>query len=210
MADLTGHKFHNWTVLEEADSLNNKKRWLCQCVCGRKKVLYQYVISHGRSRSCGCKRGYDLTGKQFGNLKVLMRAIRGDQVRGWVCECSCGKLTLVRTQSLVEGYTQSCGCAGMKKPQKNPETKLFQYYKRTAKKNGENFKLTKTEFLDIVGEPCYFCGVEPTAGVNALDPSLGYVVDNVVSCCGDCRVAKNSKTLKDFTGWLQRIYKHLS
>lgn len=52
----------------------------------------------------------DLAGKAFGRLSVLERA---DSIRGrarWRCSCRCGAVLVVRSDSLVNGRTQSCGC----------------------------------------------------------------------------------------------------
>lgn len=53
----------------------------------------------------------DLTGHQFGRLTVLERTYKKNS-RGpyWLCKCSCGNTTIVRSSSLKDGTTQSCGC----------------------------------------------------------------------------------------------------
>lgn len=54
----------------------------------------------------------DLMGRKFGKLKVLKDSgLRTSQgfVRWW-CRCICGNLTLVRSGSLLEGSSKSCGC----------------------------------------------------------------------------------------------------
>lgn len=56
----------------------------------------------------------DLTGRTFGRLKVFERAPRPADAKGrgahWQCLCECGNFTYVRSDSLVQGWTQSCGC----------------------------------------------------------------------------------------------------
>lgn len=45
-------------------------------------------------------------------------------------------------------------------------------------------------FLD---QPCYYCGHplnETGIGLDRLDSDRGYVLDNVVPCCGTCNMAK--------------------
>lgn len=53
----------------------------------------------------------DLTGKRFGRLVCLRDAGR-DQSRCvlWHCKCDCGRVITVRSNSLLTGNTQSCGC----------------------------------------------------------------------------------------------------
>ena len=76
----------------------------------------------------------DLTGKQFGRLKVLCldedySKKKGKNVRYWKCLCECGTEISVRTSSLKNGNTKSCGCL----------------HKETAR--------NKT-FIDMTGEKC--------------------------------------------------------
>lgn len=56
-------------------------------------------------------RSLDLTNKVFGELTVIAPAPkRNDRYTRWICECSCGNKTEVRTDYLTNGHTISCGC----------------------------------------------------------------------------------------------------
>ena len=56
-------------------------------------------------------RNSDLTGQRFGRLLVIERAGSApDHHRLWKCVCDCGKFTVVPSNSLKLGRTQSCGC----------------------------------------------------------------------------------------------------
>lgn len=48
----------------------------------------------------------NLTGTTFNKLKVI--SYEGNSY--WKCQCECGNLTTVRTSSLKNGKTKSCGC----------------------------------------------------------------------------------------------------
>lgn len=48
----------------------------------------------------------DLTGKQFGHLKVLNY---NEETKKWICQCDCGKITEVMSYNLRLGNTKSCG-----------------------------------------------------------------------------------------------------
>jgi hypothetical protein len=54
----------------------------------------------------------NLIGQKFGNLTVrsLSKANDDRLVRFWNCVCDCGNKTRVRTASLRNGNTKSCGC----------------------------------------------------------------------------------------------------
>jgi len=57
----------------------------------------------------------DLIGQKFSRLKVLERA--GKDKKGhvlWLCQCECGKTTIVRSKLLRDSHTRSCGCLAKK------------------------------------------------------------------------------------------------
>lgn len=58
----------------------------------------------------------DLTGKVFGRLTVIEQApnpYKNDNHACWRCICSCGKETIVPSNSLLKGNTSSCGCGSL-------------------------------------------------------------------------------------------------
>lgn len=60
----------------------------------------------------------DLTGRKFGKLTVIRRAIKeeisdkkcSNAVIYWVCQCDCGNETIVQGSALKSDRTKSCGC----------------------------------------------------------------------------------------------------
>ena len=67
--DLTGHRFGAWSVLERADIVEGNARWLCECDCGTRRVVYasSLKIKTCVPRSCGCQWVKHLT--QHGHAK---------------------------------------------------------------------------------------------------------------------------------------------
>lgn len=64
-----------------------------------------------------------------------------------------------------------------------------------AKRKERLFLLTFEEYVNKVKEPCYYCNdffprVEQGIGLDRLDNTVGYVIDNVVSCCKNCNQIK--------------------
>ena len=53
----------------------------------------------------------DLTGQRFARLTVVSRAenSKSNQTQ-WLCKCDCGNEAIVRSASLINGHTKSCGC----------------------------------------------------------------------------------------------------
>lgn len=58
----------------------------------------------------------DLTGKTFGDLKVIRLSDQRDRYNNplWECLCVCGEIAHVTTGSLNAGHYKSCGCMRVK------------------------------------------------------------------------------------------------
>lgn len=128
--NLVGKQYGYWTVIDKAESYispkgANQSRWLCQCICGKQKTIFQSSLCRGKSTSCGCMsantahKKADLTGRIFGNLVVVRRvddyvSPRGARVPKWLCKCQCGNEIEVISSSLRNGDTKSCGCLNKK------------------------------------------------------------------------------------------------
>lgn len=56
----------------------------------------------------------DLSGRQFNRLTAISRSenqfIGGKSRTAWICQCECGNIIIVISQSLLDGNTKSCGC----------------------------------------------------------------------------------------------------
>lgn len=59
LINITGQNFGRLTVLSRAGSTrqNKQPRWLCQCVCGKQKIIDGHHLREGSVRSCGCLKG---------------------------------------------------------------------------------------------------------------------------------------------------------
>jgi len=62
----------------------------------------------------------NLTGQKFGRLTVLgLSPKKSGRKSYWVCQCSCGNKTVVRSDILKNGSTMSCGCLKKEQDEKN-------------------------------------------------------------------------------------------
>lgn len=52
----------------------------------------------------------DLTGQRFNRLVVIERHGTICGLTAWLCQCDCGKQTVVTTSDLTKNHTKSCGC----------------------------------------------------------------------------------------------------
>lgn len=116
--DLTGERFGKLLVLEKVNNVNGRTAWLCKCDCGNEKIATTQLLRRGSVQSCGClnkelssKRKFkDLSGKRFGKLLVLEKeGIQRGRVL-WKCQCDCGNIAYVDSDSLIQENTWSCGC----------------------------------------------------------------------------------------------------
>lgn len=114
--NLTGRTF-TWLKVLKFNGVNNKrqKEWLCQCKCGKYKIATTCSLIKGKIKSCGCynsKRYDDIKrGERFNNLTVLKRD-KNDfrHYKKYICICDCGNIVSVKSTSLLNGHTKSCGC----------------------------------------------------------------------------------------------------
>lgn len=58
----------------------------------------------------------DITGQRFTRLVAVSETERNRfRQRQWLCQCDCGKTTVVSVSALRSGNTQSCGCLGIER-----------------------------------------------------------------------------------------------
>jgi hypothetical protein len=91
-----------------------------------------------------------------------------------------------------------------------PINRMIWAYRTSAEQRGHAFLLMRSEFDQLVRQPCHYCGVvagnrNGFNGIDRVDNNRGYVTDNVVPCCGQCNFAKGSLTMAEWEAWLRRI-----
>lgn len=223
--DITGKRYGMLTAL----CYSGKKHtdggylWVCKCDCGKETLVTPTKLMMRKNNHCGCRSIGDLTGKVFGYLTVLRENGRdpsGNKL--WECECVCTKKRNVTTNDLItSGY--SCGCLtkGMK-PGDSLINNVYGRYKRRAQNKGYGFFLEKDYFKKLILSDCYYCGCSPNQkettktsryvltrnGIDRLDSSIGYTLENSVPCCSLCNTMKNDTTLQIFLESIKKIYEH--
>lgn len=118
--DITGQRFGRLTALKYVGSNKGQGAiWRCKCDCGNEVDVKKNCLMTGGTRSCGClnrenllspKR--DLTGEQFGFLKVIRQMEYNSKNNGtnWLCVCkNCGAEIVISQHCLTHGQ-MSCGC----------------------------------------------------------------------------------------------------
>lgn len=116
--NIVGQRFGRLTAIEPKEKQKNGAMiWQCQCDCGNICDVAYWNLVRNHTRSCGCLKKPDMTGKRFGMLTVLglsdKTAHRGKRrVRLWECQCDCGAITYKATDILTNKRQSSCpACA---------------------------------------------------------------------------------------------------
>lgn len=147
-------------------------------------------------------RFVDITGQQFGRLKVVRRSDTRKRLHVvWVCKCECGAEREVTGNALRTGHTQSCGCLAkdnrlaavthhgyaqrgnvtkvyrawqnMKSRCHNPNSTYYEYYGGRGIKVCEAWRADFEAFLRDMGEP-----PTPAHTLDRIDSDGDYTPDN--------------------------------
>jgi len=162
----------------------------------------------------------DEIGNIYSKLKVVERS--GMSKNGcvtWLCICECGNTIIIAGTNLRSHSCTSCGCARFLPPGVSALHSIIRIYKYNAKTRGLVWTLTKEQAIKLFDANCYYCGAAPSnvgtgsegnstyiySGIDRIDNSIGYLPDNVVSCCKMCNVAKNTYDVDEFISWVHRI-----
>lgn len=152
--NLVGYKFSKLLVLEFSHTnRHNKSCWRCLCDCGKVVVIVAGNLKSKISKSCGCSKIDDLSGKMFGKLTVIDLHHRIKKRLYRRCLCLCGNETVIYSNSLKCGDTKSCGCASYSEEvqEKTKQTWLKKYGVDSPMKNWEIKEKRKQTCLDKCG-----------------------------------------------------------
>jgi hypothetical protein len=171
----------------------------------------------------------DMVGKKYGRLTVISfaqnkRVSSGKMVLFWNCTCSCGKSVEKEGTSLRKGRTRSCGCL-LQEIYDRPRTReaglnaIIRGMKGNAKTRDLLWSLDDEIVKVLMSVQCIYCGQSPKQkhprypdvlynGLDRIDSSRGYEINNVVPCCGRCNKAKNDMSLEEFKALVVNIYEH--
>lgn len=88
-------------------------------------------------------------------------------------------------------------------------SRKYSDYKCGASKRNLPFELTLEEFKTFWQADCSYCG-DPiaTIGLDRVDSSKGYSLDNVVSCCAKCNFMKQEYSEEEWLSQMIKILRH--
>lgn len=151
------------------------------------------------------------------------------------CDCGNEPIIPSSMVRLKSKPVKSCGCLAREKARerllgKSPSNTmslgeanfnvLFATYQKEANRKHHIFELSKEEFKILTKGDCHYCGGHPSSvyskptyngdyiynGVDRVDNSKGYVLENCVPCCKRCNQSKSSMTVEEFLSWIKSVY----
>jgi hypothetical protein len=180
----------------------------------------------------------NLSGTRFGSLLCVSPAGYNSKKRSlWNCICDCGTECVRQISDLTTGDSQSCGCKRSGNYSQSAWRHRYSQYKNRAARKHLEFSLTIEEFIQISSSPCAYCGSSPienydhvdgmikqrknsfsngrerdaliyTNGIDRVDNSKGYTLENSNPCCMTCNFAKRSMSLTEFLSWVHKVCDH--
>lgn len=170
----------------------------------------------------------DYTGVKFNKITVISFSHKNKNARFWNCICDCGKERTFEIQAIKRGTTKSCGCSKseyISKTHKKADgvaafnNLYWTYQDNCAKKRNHQFDLTMEQFKVLLDGNCFYCNCSPSQikktkdnsiyiynGIDRVDNTMGYVLENCVSCCKECN-SKKSGITKDIVNKLYVWFK---
>jgi hypothetical protein len=65
--------------------------------------------------------------------------------------------------------------------------------------------LSFQEFSNLINKPCTYCGIESSKGIDRIDSTKSYTIENSTPCCGRCNEMKSSYTKENFIEHIKKI-----
>lgn len=165
-------------------------------------------------------------GNKYGRLTVIKKSQTKNQRGYWLCKCECGKQTIVRSDRLPAGKTQSCGCYRQDritqvhyKGGKYITGKEYSNIKYFADKRNIEFNLTIQQIENLYerqNKKCKLTGREISfnttkrnsnrqgkidcgnASIDRINSNKGYHIRNIQLVDKDVNFAKQQLTQKEF------------
>jgi hypothetical protein len=158
-------------------------------------------------------------------VKIVSGPYKNKQYTSWDFLCPfCNQTFIAPTTNFKK--SKSCyNCRGFVKRKSSEDITWRNHYllvasRKNAKEKG--FDLTEQQFKEISSQNCFYCNAEPTPtkgyrqwsayiftnGLDRIDPSMGYLYNNVVACCKWCNVAKLDRSVEEFYSWITKLAKH--
>jgi len=196
----SGQRIGRLIFQEELPKIGNKRQLKFQCDCGSIYVTYcASSVASGRISSCGCYHREVI--KERGKTWVTKpkgMAARNGLFWNYCIKAKRHNQEFTLTKDEFSRFTSSnCFYCGA------PPEKEFQSRKSRFMQN-DGRRIKTGELIPSYNGGCLFNGLD------RIDSSMGYVLNNVVPCCWTCNQAKSNMSQEAFYGWVVKIHSHLT
>ncbi len=224
--DFTGTFINGWAIGDYVGS----QKYECTCENGHTVLRHVGQIKERRLTCCRqCKANQlikEIVGKKFGKWEALEYIIPSNENRRsflFKCVCECGKVRILCSRVLLSNHTNSChNCSGRLPVEVAGFNVVYCRYKAAARNRKVKWELSKDEFRGLVESNCYYTGLPPSTickvsegsyiynGVDRLDSSKGYFMDNCVPCITRVNIMKMNLPYSEFIELCALITKTIS
>lgn len=183
--NLVGKTYGRLTVLEPAVRKSGRRTWLCECSCADRThtIVSDPMLKEGKIKSCGC----------------LIRESLQRTTQNRFSE---------RAASVHAAGDAACWA-------------LYLQYRCRARRKGLTWELSFMQAKHLFQQACVYSGHAPLSvtryledefvynGIDRVDNLCGYTIDNAVTCCRKCNVAKSTMTRSEFIEFIRSAYEHI-
>ena len=136
----------------------------------------------------------------------------------YLCECSA--LLIRRSNSKSKITCSKCKEIKVNFDIWKPIKSIYNKYVSSAWVREFSFNLDLNSFAILILSNCTYCDSSPSNrfkfskgtlaynGVDRQNNSQGYQMDNSVTCCKTCNIAKLDKTVDEFIFWARKVVKN--
>jgi hypothetical protein len=204
------------TVIERANPPEHLKDkhytfWKCQCECGSTTIVRRDALINGKTKSCGCihdqksaerlRTMFTKDYRQYDKDGVLVKKFCP------TCERWLDTNDFTPRKTSLDQLSWEC-----KECKAYYLRNRYNAYKGEAKHRKINFDLSLEEFDNITSKQCTYCGGnngyylgKTFNGIDRVDSSIGYEINNCTPCCTICNSMKSSHTVNDWMNHMSLI-----
>jgi len=180
------------------------------------------------------KKYSNLSGRKISSLTVIKEIDNGERGTYYECLCDCGKMTSATSSQLIFDKKRSCGCLRVgKNTSANRKEILLKRILNDLKMSGKFVcdELSDLQFFEfVIMQPCFYCGelyskeefdFSKSAkkafisdlsikhnGIDRIDSSIGYTLNNIVPCCSSCNSGKETMLPFTYVEHMKKICLH--
>lgn len=220
----------NFYIISDA---NRKiKKLKIKCVeCGEEQIILNSHKERCVCKNCRINKNNDeYIGKIFGTYLVdsYSHTIKNSKYFNVICQ-KCKSESKKTLKTILAKVSTCSKCKGNSKiPTLDAPINCVKYgYITGAQDRNLEFDLNDLEFRNLISGNCHYCGSEPTEysgdkqfnktnqnfirnGIDRIDSTKGYNVDNCVSCCKKCNQMKSNYDKNEFLNHINKIYNNVN